>query len=104
MILRSQNVEREDENSSRALMKKAHELHNISNSESKKSERQQQLAKRAQRVMQDEMDLPAIEEAFDKENDTFAQGGPLAGLARKIGREPKEISRDRSGIRSASSA
>jgi len=54
--------------------------------------------------MQDEMDLPAIEEAFDKENDTFAQGGPLAGLARKVGREPKEISRDRSGIRSASSA
>jgi hypothetical protein len=40
MILRSQNVEREDENSSRALMKKAHELHNISNSESKKTERQ----------------------------------------------------------------
>lgn len=54
--------------------------------------------------MHDEMDLPAIEEAFDKENDTFAQGGPLAGLARKIGREPKDISRDRSGIRSASSA
>ena len=50
------------------------------------------------------MDLPAIEEAFDKENDTFAQGGPLAGLARKISREPKDLSRDRSGIRSASSA
>jgi len=25
-------------------------------------------------------DLPAIEEAFDKENDTFAQGGPIAAL------------------------
>lgn len=29
----------DEENSSRALMKKAHELHNISNSESKKTER-----------------------------------------------------------------
>jgi len=25
-------------------------------------------------------ELPAIEEAFDKENDTFAQGGPIAAL------------------------
>ena len=40
MILRSQDSEKEEENSSRALMKKAHELHNISKSESKKTERQ----------------------------------------------------------------
>ena len=26
------------------------------------------------------MELPAIEEAADKENDTFAQGGPIAAL------------------------
>jgi len=50
------------------------------------------------------MDLPAIEEAADKENDTFAQGGPLQGLARAIGQEKRDRSRDRSGIRSASSA
>ena len=49
------------------------------------------------------MDLPAIEEAADKENDTFAVGGPLAGLARAIGQEKRDQSRDRSGIRSASS-
>jgi hypothetical protein len=32
-------------------------------------------------------DLPAIEEAFDNENDTFAQGGPLAALKRPSGRQ-----------------
>jgi hypothetical protein len=54
------------------------------------------------------MDLPAIEEAADKENDTFAVGGPLAGLARKVPLQPKRdnsrSSRSRSGVRSASSA
>lgn len=50
------------------------------------------------------MDLPAIEEAADKENDTFAHGGPLAGLARAVGQEKRDKSRDRSGIRSANSA
>ena len=51
------------------------------------------------------MDLPAIEEAADKENDTFAVGGPLAGLIRKIPIEAKrEKTRSRSGVRSAHSA
>jgi len=60
-------------------------------------------------------DLPAIEEAFDKENDTFAQGGPiaalqLAGKRREAARQKREStsqasarihSQDRSHLRSA---
>ena len=62
-------------------------------------------------------DLPAIEEAADKENDTFAQGGPIAALklsgerreAARLRRERENsqlsggraISNDRSGLRSA---
>ena len=51
------------------------------------------------------MDLPTVEEAYDKENDTFAQGGPLAGLARKVSKEDRRrASKERSGVRSASQA
>lgn len=45
--------------------------------------------------------MPAIEELADKENDTFAQGGPLAGLARQMS---KERQKDRSNVRSASTS
>lgn len=39
------------------------------------------LAERAARINNElNMELPAIEEAADKENDTFAQGGPIAAL------------------------
>lgn len=44
--------------------------------------------------------MPAIEELADKENDTFAQGGPLAGLARQLSKEGRQ--KDRSNVRSAS--
>lgn len=45
------------------------------------------LAERAARINNDmNNDLPAIEEAFDNENDTFAQGGPIAALNRPGGR------------------
>lgn len=41
------------------------------------------LADRAARLNQGmDHDLPAIEEAADKENDTFATGGPLQALKR----------------------
>jgi len=51
------------------------------------------------------MDLPTIEEAHDKENDTFAQGGPLAGLVRQVSRDARQrASKERSGVRSANSA
>ena len=72
-------------NISRSLMEKAHELHNsnrYSNSEQKASAPAISIGNRAQRIIQEQMDMPAIEELADKENDTFAQGGPLAGLAR----------------------
>ena len=53
MILRNSAAEdKDDTNSSRALMKKAHELHNISKSESKKSEATS-IANRAHKLMQD---------------------------------------------------
>ena len=77
------------------------------------------LADRAARLAQViGNDLPAIEEAADKENDTFAQGGPIAALklsgerreAARLRRERegnsqlsggRAISNDRSGLRSA---
>lgn len=45
------------------------------------------------------MDMPAIEELADKENDTFAQGGPIEGLARVMSKEARK--KDRSNVRSA---
>ena len=52
MILRnSASEDKDDTNSSRALMKKAHELHNISKSESRKSEAAA-IANRAQRLLE----------------------------------------------------
>jgi hypothetical protein len=75
------------------------------------------LAERAARLNQAmDHDLPAIEEAADKENDTFATGGPLqalkrAGMRREAARQKRESSansarihsnsNDRSGLRSA---
>ena len=86
---------------------------------SKTPEKPQQpmsLADRAARI-KNEMDheLPAIEETYDKENDTFAQGGPIAALQiagkrRELARQKRESasqassrihSRDRSHLRSA---
>ena len=84
---------------SKSLIKKAHELHNIINSQ-KPSEKKQDgaslhqystpeksanqplsLADRAARINNElNYELPAIEEAADKENDTFATGGPIAAL------------------------
>ena len=71
---------------SKSLIQKAHELYNVQNSQraSEKPLLPSQplsLADRAARI-NNEMnhELPAIEEAFDKENDTFAQGGPIAAL------------------------
>lgn len=60
------------------------------------------LADRAARIHND---LPEIEEMADKENDTFAQGGPLKAL-NKIAKNPslKNIERkerERSHLRSA---
>jgi hypothetical protein len=41
----------------------------------------QSLADRAARINQElNHELPAIEEAADRENDTFATGGPIAAL------------------------
>ena len=52
MILRNSAAEEKDDtNSSRALMKKAHELHNISKSESRKDEATV-IANRAQRLLE----------------------------------------------------
>ena len=46
-----------------------------------KHTQQLSLADRAARLNQAmDNDLPAIEEAADKENDTFAVGGPIAAL------------------------
>ena len=84
-------------------MEKAHELHNRAKENNKNKGSQLSIGNRAHRVMQNDMDLPAIEEAADKENDTFAQGGPLAGLARKKSVD-RSVDRSRSGIRSAHSA
>ena len=103
-ILRSDPKASEDKgNVSRSLMEKAHELHNRAKENNKNKGSQLSIGNRAHRVMQNDMDLPAIEEAADKENDTFAQGGPLAGLARKKSID-RSVSRSRSGIRSAQSA
>ena len=45
------------------------------------------LADRAARINQElNRELPAIEEAADKENDTFAQGGPIAALHAAVNR------------------
>ena len=111
---------------SKSLIQKAHELYNIKNNEKKtaayrtpdKNNNQQiSLADRAARLNQElQHELPAIEEAADKENDTFAQGGPIAALQlagkrreaqRKQRRESASQnssrlqSNDRSGLRSA---
>ena len=74
------------------------------------------LADRAARINNElNQELPAIEEAADKENDTFAQGGPiaalqLAGKRREAARVKRELtsqasarlkSQDRSHLRSA---
>lgn len=111
---------------SKSLIQKAHELYNNGHQNQKNGaggyrtpEKPQglSLADRAARL-QYEMnsnDLPAIEEAADKENDTFAQGGPIAALkhsgerreAARLRRERENtsggrvISNDRSGLRSA---
>lgn len=82
-------------------MEKAHELHNIKTSEKKPNPTPPlSIGNRAHRLIEQQMDMPAIEELADKENDTFAQGGPLAGLARQISKE--KVQRDRSNVRSAS--
>ena len=74
------------------------------------------MAERAARINNElNSELPAIEEAADKENDTFAQGGPIAALnlagkrreAQRVKRESasqqsgRYQSRDRSHLRSA---
>lgn len=76
---------------STSLIQKAHELHKVRKVSSAASNRVLEertpekkiinapisLADRAARIHND---LPEIEEMADKENDTFAQGGPLKGL------------------------
>lgn len=46
-------------------------------------------------------DLPAIEEAADKENDTFATGGPIAAL--KLAGKRREVSRAKRDLSSQNS-
>jgi len=54
-------------------------------------------------MLQEQMDMPAIEELADKENDTFAQGGPIAGLARNQVSKDR-VRKERSNVRSASNS
>ena len=87
-------------------MQKAHDLHNSNKnaSESKKASQPSSISigNRAHRLIQD-VEMPAIEELADKENDTFAQGGPLSGLAKRVSNEARrKASKERSGLRSAS--
>lgn len=108
---------------SKSLIQKAHELYknnhgsNRQSGELKKgiayrtpdksSHQQLSLADRAARINH-EQDLPAIDEAYDKENDTFAQGGPIAALklhgqrreAQRQQKNRESISRDSSRIHS----
>lgn len=64
---------------SKSLIQKAHELYNVQLQRT--PEKALSLAERAARINNEiAHELPAIEEAFEKENDTFAQGGPLAAL------------------------
>lgn len=78
---------------SKNLIAKANELNKVqhrnlsANKPQRSSEQSLQqnislsLADRAARLNNEfNSELPAIEEAFDKENDTFAQGGPIAAL------------------------
>jgi hypothetical protein len=76
---------------SKNLIQKAHELHNVRGSAVSSGQKSLHstpdkpaiglsIAERAAR-MHGGNDLPEIEEMADKENDTFAQGGPMKALA-----------------------
>lgn len=87
---------------SKSLIQKAHELYNNGLGDNNRAKgiyrtpdkpgNQLSLADRAARLNQElNHELPAIEEAADKENDTFAQGGPIAAL--KLAGKRREMHR-----------
>ena len=99
---------------SKSLIQKAHELYNHKNVASSEQNLQRlssknttpdkpiiSLADRAARINQE---LPQIEELADKENDTFAVGGPLKALrvARNLSvKKLEQNEKERSQLRSA---
>jgi len=101
---------------SKNLIQKAHELYNVRSSASANSGRRSidtetpekknvglSIAERAAR-MHCGNDLPEIEEMADKENDTFAQGGPMKALALLRNASQKKMeqrTKERSQLRSA---
>lgn len=76
------------------MIQKAHELYNVKtkppassgsgSARGANNSTPEKLVSLADRAARNYPELPTIEETADKENDTFAQGGPMAALAHPV--------------------